>query len=152
MAARVTLTVKEGLQRGRRFVLDKAGPAVIGRTEGCSVRLSGGLDYQLVSRRHCLLDIDPPEVRVRDLGSRNGSYVNGRLIGRRPGAEMPPDRTEVIDPGYPLSDGDELRLGPVVFGIRLDVPAGSLRKDTGAPRKGEPVQPGEGTLRGQQSP
>jgi eukaryotic-like serine/threonine-protein kinase len=150
VAARVTLTVKEGLQRGRRFVLDKAGPSVIGRTEDCSVRLSGGLDYQLVSRRHCLLDIDPPEVRVRDLGSRNGTYVNGRLIGRRQGAEMRPDGAEVIDPGYPLSDGDELRLGPVVFGIHLDVPAGSLRKGPAVPGKHEPVPPGEGKLRGQQ--
>jgi eukaryotic-like serine/threonine-protein kinase len=146
MAARVTLTVKEGLQRGRRFVLDKAGPSVIGRTEDCSVRLSGGLDYQLISRRHCLLDIDPPEVRVRDLGSLNGTYVNGRLIGRRQTDELPQDSTEVIDPGYPLSDGDELQLGPVVFGIHLDVPEGPPRKGTAVPGGHEPVQPGDGRL------
>jgi pSer/pThr/pTyr-binding forkhead associated (FHA) protein len=151
MAARVTLTVKEGLQRGRRFVLDKVGPSVIGRTEDCSVRLSGGLDYQLVSRSHCLLDIDPPEVRVRDLGSLNGTYVNGRLIGRQQEAEMPQDSTEVIDPGYPLSDGDELRLGPVVFGIHLDVPEGPPRKVTAAPGGREPVQPGDGRLQVQDS-
>ena len=125
MVARVTLTVKEGLQRGRRFVLDKAGLSAIGRAEDCPVHLSGGLDYQLVSRHHCLLDINPPEVRVRDLGSLNGTYVNGRLIGRRDQNEMPGDATELIEPGYPLADGDELRLGPVVFGIRVDVPAGA---------------------------
>jgi eukaryotic-like serine/threonine-protein kinase len=149
MAARVTLTVIEGLQRGRRFVLDKPGPSVIGRHEDCSVRLSGGLDCQLVSRRHCLLDINPPEVRVRDLGSLNGTYVNGRLIGRRQEAERPQDSTEVIDPGYPLSDGDELRLGPVVFGIHFDVPEGPPRKGTAAPGRREPVPPGDGRLQRQ---
>jgi hypothetical protein len=34
-----------------------------------------------------------------------------------------PDTTEVIDPGYPLAEGDELQLGPVVFRVHLDLPA-----------------------------
>jgi pSer/pThr/pTyr-binding forkhead associated (FHA) protein len=150
MIARVTLTVKEGLQRGRRFVVDRPGKSVIGRTDDCSVHLSGGLDYQLVSRHHCLLDIDLPEVRVHDLGSLNGTYVNGRLIGRRPSRETAEDATETIDPGCPLADGDELRLGPVVFGIRLDIPGGHAKKIAPAPRMGEPAWPGEGGFLGQE--
>jgi pSer/pThr/pTyr-binding forkhead associated (FHA) protein len=134
MAARVTLTVKEGLQRGRRFVLDQVGKLVIGRTEDCSVRLSGGLDYQLVSRHHCLLDVNPAEVRVRDLGSLNGTYVNGFLIGRRPKSDVAEDATEMIDSGYPLADGDELQLGPVVFDIHLDLPGAPAKKEA-APRE-----------------
>jgi pSer/pThr/pTyr-binding forkhead associated (FHA) protein len=133
MAVRVTLTVKEGLQRGRRFVVEKPGPSVIGRNEDCSVRLSGGLDYQMISRHHCLLDVEPPEVRVRDLGSLNGTYVNGRLIGRRPKGEKAEDATERIDPGCPLADGDELQLGEVVFGIQLNVPEGPPRKGAAVP-------------------
>jgi pSer/pThr/pTyr-binding forkhead associated (FHA) protein len=150
MTARVTLTVKEGLQRGRRFVLDRPGKSVIGRTEDCSVRLCGGLDYQLVSRHHCLLDINPPEVRVRDLGSLNGTYVNGRLIGRRPGADVGADATETIEPDYPLADGDELQLGPIVFGIHLDIAAGAPRKGPPAPRKREPAGAGDGSFLGQE--
>jgi hypothetical protein len=64
---------------------------------------------------------------------------------------MPEDTTEVIDPGYPVSDGDELRLGPVVFGIRLDVPEGPPRKSPAAPGGHEPVQPGDGRWQGPDS-
>jgi pSer/pThr/pTyr-binding forkhead associated (FHA) protein len=117
------LTVKVGTQRGRKFVLDRSGPWVIGRTEDCGVQLCGGIEYQLISRHHCELDVEPPAVRVRDLGSLNGTYVNERLVGRRERGPQRPDATEVIDPGYPLEEGDELRLGPVVFRVHLDVPA-----------------------------
>jgi eukaryotic-like serine/threonine-protein kinase len=144
MAARVTLTVKEGLQRGRTFVLDQVGQLVIGRTEDCSVPLSGGLDYQLVSRHHCLLDINPPEVRVRDLGSLNGTYVNGRLIGRRARGDLPEDATEAIDPGYPLADGDELQLGPVVFDLHLDLRTGAPSRGSAAPGEREAGYSGDG--------
>lgn len=123
MVARVMLTIEEGTQRGRKFVLDRAKHWVIGRNEDCSLQLAGGIEYQLVSRRHCALDFDPAAVRVRDLGSLNGTYVNGRLIGRREKDPERPDATEVIDPGYPLAEGDELRLGPVTFRVHLDVPA-----------------------------
>jgi pSer/pThr/pTyr-binding forkhead associated (FHA) protein len=117
------LTVKEGTQRGRKFVLNRADHWVIGRTEDCSVQLSGGIEYGLVSRHHCALDFEPPDVRVRDLGSLNGTYVNGQLVGRRQKEPARPDATEVLDRGYPLAEGDELRLGPVVFNVHLDLPA-----------------------------
>jgi pSer/pThr/pTyr-binding forkhead associated (FHA) protein len=117
------LTVKEGTQRGRKFVLKDSDRWVIGRTEDCSVQLSGGIEYQLISRRHCELDLEPPLVRVRDLGSLNGTYVNGKLVGRRGRGPARPDATEVLDSGYPLAEGDELRLGPVVFNVHLDIPA-----------------------------
>jgi pSer/pThr/pTyr-binding forkhead associated (FHA) protein len=36
-----------------------------------------------ISRYHCLLDINSPDIRVRDLGSLNGTIVNGKKIGQR---------------------------------------------------------------------
>ena len=39
--------------------------------------------WALAIRRHCLLDINPPDIRVRDFGSLNGTYVNGTMIGQR---------------------------------------------------------------------
>lgn len=127
MVARVTLTIKEGTQRGRKFVLDRPNHWVIGRHDDCALRLSGGIEYQLVSRHHCALDFEPPAVRVRDLGSRNGTFVNGTLVGRRDVGEGRADVTEVLDAGFPLRDGDELRLGPVVFDVHLDLPAKPAR-------------------------
>lgn len=38
------------------------------------------LDSELVSRRHAVLLTDGPFVTIRDLGSRNGTHVNGRRI------------------------------------------------------------------------
>jgi pSer/pThr/pTyr-binding forkhead associated (FHA) protein len=72
-----------------------------------------------------MLDIEPPEVRIRDLGSLNGTFVNGRLIGQRdrqkPATE---DETEII-----LQDGDEMRVGSTVFRIGLGVPQATKEWD-----------------------
>jgi pSer/pThr/pTyr-binding forkhead associated (FHA) protein len=117
------LTVKEGTQRGRKFVLDRSAHWVIGRMDDCSLKLSGGIEYELISRHHAALDVEPRAVLVRDLGSLNGTYVNGKLVGRRDAEPGRGDATEVLDPGCPLADGDELRLGPVTFDVQVDLPA-----------------------------
>jgi pSer/pThr/pTyr-binding forkhead associated (FHA) protein len=49
---------------------------VVGRHQACDARL----DSSRVSRRHCCLAIGVGEVLVRDLGSTNGTWVNGRRI------------------------------------------------------------------------
>src|SRR5262249_5557233 len=81
------------------------------------LRLPDDAVHADVSRRHCLLDIDPPAVRVRDLGSRNGTFVNGRLIGQR-GEGRPP---EEADPrggaDYALKESDEIHVGHTVFRV-----------------------------------
>uniref|UniRef100_UPI003783CE35 FHA domain-containing protein n=1 Tax=Prosthecobacter sp. TaxID=1965333 RepID=UPI003783CE35 len=50
--------------------------------------LLGHPDYQVnlpddecVLRHHFILEACPPQACVRDLGSRNGTYVNGRKVG-----------------------------------------------------------------------
>jgi pSer/pThr/pTyr-binding forkhead associated (FHA) protein len=49
---------------------------VVGRHPGCDARL----DSSRVSRRHCCLALDGGECLVRDLGSTNGTRINGQLI------------------------------------------------------------------------
>jgi pSer/pThr/pTyr-binding forkhead associated (FHA) protein len=34
----------------------------------------------LISRHHCQLDVDPPSVQVLDLGSANGTFLNGQEV------------------------------------------------------------------------
>jgi pSer/pThr/pTyr-binding forkhead associated (FHA) protein len=46
----------------------------------CFVQFSGAERDALISRHHCHLDIDPPSIQVRDLGSINGTYVNGTEV------------------------------------------------------------------------
>jgi pSer/pThr/pTyr-binding forkhead associated (FHA) protein len=62
-------------------------PIVVGRHARCDVRLRS----PRVSRRHCCLTAVDGVVIVRDLGSTNGTLINGRRVeaGRlRPGDEL----------------------------------------------------------------
>jgi len=55
----------------------KRGKLLIGREEDCHLRP----DSEFVSRHHCVLLLDDYTLRIRDLGSKNGTFVNGRRIG-----------------------------------------------------------------------
>jgi hypothetical protein len=65
----------------------------------------------------------PPDIRVRDFGSRNGTFVNGNKIGQR-GEDMTPEEGARIPfPEFDLKAGDEIRLGETVFRVGVFVPA-----------------------------
>jgi hypothetical protein len=55
-----------------------AGPVVVGRGEDCDLVLGD----RTVSRRHAELDVRAHTCRVRDLGSKNGTFAHGRRVGR----------------------------------------------------------------------
>jgi len=97
----LTLLVLQGPDKGRRYELPDA-PALVGR-ESRSLPLSDNT----VSRRHCELLPSNGEWVVRDLGSSNGTYVNG---GR-------------VTATAPLKIGDQLRVGRtlMVFGAQPGV-------------------------------
>jgi pSer/pThr/pTyr-binding forkhead associated (FHA) protein len=96
--------------------------SLIGRAKNCDIHIPGDIVHQDVSRYHCELEIDPPSVWVRDLGSLNGTYVNGQLIGKRPA-----DQKEDVDHFGPsaareMHDGDELKVGQTVFQVSVGLP------------------------------
>jgi eukaryotic-like serine/threonine-protein kinase len=72
-----------------------------------------------VSRHHCLLEVDPPLLRVQDLGSLNGTYVNGEKVGQRGRALSPEDASRVAQPVREVLDGDELRVGNTCFRVEV---------------------------------
>jgi pSer/pThr/pTyr-binding forkhead associated (FHA) protein len=115
MSARITVTATGGPCKGREFVFTGRTVCTVGRSDNCLFRIQGGACDLTVSRRHCLLDIDPPAVRVRDLGSLNGTLVNGRKIGQRekgaPVREAAPADLEWVE----LYDGDRLAVGGCEF-------------------------------------
>ena len=61
------------------------------------------IPLMVVSRRHCELNLEKGHLKLRDLGSRNGTYINGQRV----------DQTE-------LSPGDNIQIGPVTFGVQID--------------------------------
>jgi len=98
----LTLLVLQGPDKGRRFELPDA-PALVGR-ESRQIPLSDNT----VSRRHCELVPENGQWVVRDLGSANGTYVNGVKVGRGPQV---------------LKLGDQIRVGRtlMVFGAQPGV-------------------------------
>jgi two-component system, NtrC family, response regulator AtoC len=77
---RAYLLVFEG-ETSTMVPLDRPGDLVIGRGKTADV----GLAAQAVSREHARLEVGEGEVRIVDLGSQNGTRVNGdRLTGAQP--------------------------------------------------------------------
>ncbi len=72
----------------------KQGHILIGRGKLCDIRITG----TLVSRRHALVVNSSKGVKLVDLGSKNGTFVNGRRIKQYPLQ-------------YPLQDSDVIAVG-----------------------------------------
>jgi serine/threonine-protein kinase len=71
---RVTLRVIAGPQTGRTFTFDQHDTFIIGRSEDSHFCLPHDRYF---SRHHCIIEIAPPQAFLRDLGSTNGTFVNG---------------------------------------------------------------------------
>jgi pSer/pThr/pTyr-binding forkhead associated (FHA) protein len=65
----------EGPLEGKRFVVSRS-PMVIGREAGLDLTIPDGS----VSRRHAEIVLGPEKTEVKDLGSRNGIFVNGARV------------------------------------------------------------------------
>ena len=119
-----TLLVIQGVDQGTRFDLSDR-PMALGRDGSNPIRL---LDNE-VSRRHAeVRPADAPGTfRVVDLGSANGTFINGRAIDQAP-----------------LKTGDQLRLGQTV--LLFNEGGGAPHPHKGpqaAPRLNPQVQTGE---------
>ncbi len=96
---RVELLIEEGDQRRTlRLVL----PITLGRSDDAQVRLN---DLH-ASRLHALIDVEEGTAFVEDLGSRNGTRVNARLISGR----------------TTLAAGDDIRVGRARIVFSGEVP------------------------------
>ena len=71
---RVTFHVVAGPQTGRDFTFEQHDTFMIGRSEDAQFCLPHD---RFFSRHHCLVEVAPPQAFLRDLGSTNGTFVNG---------------------------------------------------------------------------
>jgi predicted component of type VI protein secretion system len=85
---------------------------LIGREQDCHLRPNS----ELVSRHHCALWVDDFAVRVRDLGSTNGTFVNNTRV-----------RGELV-----LGAGDHIRVGKLDFELLVGELDAEKRDDSSA--------------------
>ncbi len=126
MSPRIIVTVTEDGRAGKEYLFSDRTLCTVGRSRDCILQLPSDEAHSMISRRHCLLEIDPPAVRVRDLGSLNGTFVNGKQIGGR-GKQLEPEGAALV--GWPereLHDGDEVRIGNTVLRIGVFIPVSAI--------------------------
>ena len=107
MSGKVILEVTKGTLLGQKFTYEEMQRVYIGRQEDCGIVMP----ENTVSRYHCVLEIIPPEVKLQDFGSLNGTFLNGEKIGQRERTQTMEEGQQIHHEEYPLKDGDVLRLG-----------------------------------------
>lgn len=121
------VAVLQPLKHHKPIPIDRA-VVLVGRGEDCDVVISGS---KKISRKHCCLVHFDQSFLIRDLGSTNGVWVNGKRVDRE--SEM--------------ADGDRVAIGDVQFrffpqGLRQ--PAGNASTQAGrSAASGNAVQPDE---------
>ena len=96
MDANLVLLAKDG---NKKVFPLPSRVTVIGRRKNCDLRIP----LESVSRRHCQFNIVDKTLKVRDLGSRNGTFLNGKRI-----------EEQVLKPG------DSIKIGPLVFAMQIN--------------------------------
>lgn len=104
---KVKLKVLHGAHAGKELPV-KGPQFVIGRGEGCHLRAKS----DTISRQHCVVALSDGKVLVKDLGSKNGTFIN----------EVPVEKTSV------LRMGDTLRAGALSFEVLIDHSIGGEKK------------------------
>ena len=72
---------------------------VVGRRHDCDL----WVPLASVSKRHCQLNCSDGVLIIRDLGSRNGTFLNGKPVD------------EAV-----VKTGDSIKVGPLVFVFQID--------------------------------
>lgn len=86
------------IAKGSEQVIEiRSAETVVGRAGDCAVRIPSGL----VSRRHCVLSFHDGALTVEDLGSSNGTFLNGKRVKKK----------HLVHPG------DQLEIGPVTLTV-----------------------------------
>ncbi len=110
------LQVTRGSEPGRQYPLQQQR-IVLGRHPDCEVVL----DVAAVSRQHARLTQDGASFFIEDLGSRNGTFVNDRVIHGR----------------QLLREGDRIKICDVEFAFYSESPSAALAGPSGDRRGGQ---------------
>ena len=86
---------------------------LVGRSAECGLRIASNE----VSRQHCKICLSEDAVTVRDLGSSNGTFVNGYQLEEQTDYEIAPD--------------SELSIGGIKFMVRFEEPPVQVMQSDG---------------------
>lgn len=98
------LTVTRGLGAGGRLALKQGDRAILGRGDDATLRLPD----EGLSRHHAAVELGPQGLAVTDLGSKNGTRLDGRPLVARQATPSPPEAL--------------LELGAHAVALRLALP------------------------------
>ena len=98
----VLLRISNGKSNVRKVRIQ--ADTIIGRSPDCQLKVASSQ----ISRRHCQILVRDTVVAIKDLGSANGTYVNGRQV---------PPQIEI-----PLTPGTRVMLGPLQFTVEYELP------------------------------
>jgi pSer/pThr/pTyr-binding forkhead associated (FHA) protein len=96
MNVNLVLLKKNG---SHKFFSLPSSVTVVGRRHSCDLCIP----LMSVSRRHCQLNYDDGILKIRDLGSRNGTYLNGKRIKEAA-----------------IQAGNSIKIGPLTFLLQID--------------------------------
>jgi eukaryotic-like serine/threonine-protein kinase len=97
----VKLRVSAGPHKGRSFEFREHDTFIVGRASYAHFRLEA--QDKFFSRAHFLIEVNPPLCRLIDMGSTNGTYVNGKKV-------------DEID----LKNGDRIRGGKTAIRVTIE--------------------------------
>ena len=107
MKEKITIEIIKGEGAGQKFEYEDAERIFVGRQADCGIVLP----EKTVSRYHCLLDINPPTVKLQDFGSLNGTFLNDVKIGQRERDKSWEEASRDAHKEYELHDGDVIGIG-----------------------------------------
>lgn len=110
---RAKLVVVGGAPEGDEFPLHPL-PCTLGRAKSSTLPLP----HPLVSREHCKLFLQDGQLRIRDLGSTNGTFVGSERI------------EECV-----VRDGDLITIGTVTFRALFEEPASERLDEANRPKQ-----------------
>jgi serine/threonine-protein kinase len=129
---RISLTVQAGQCEGKRFEFEGHDNFVVGRSPRANLSLPD--EGKHISRIHCMIELNPPHCRLIDVGSTNGTLVNGQKIS-------------TVD----LKDGDRITVGKTVLLVSVTSTAAAGGKAVPRPQAAPagllPLREGPETIR-----
>jgi pSer/pThr/pTyr-binding forkhead associated (FHA) protein len=115
----VNLKVTAGPYKGRIFSFTQHDSFLIGRSPDAHLYLP---EDRYFSRHHCLLEMNPPHSYLRDLGSTNGTFLNGHRVQ-----------------DAALNNGDRIQCGETILVVEVTTTVSNdlseTTQDAGVPKR-----------------